>query len=145
EAGVDVSAVSMGTLVGGLHAGRDVVSISLGSSVVGIVAERDATAAAYEVLHANVMAGRDVLNVWARGDVSGSVQASEVVRRVVSYGNIAAIINANDIEVIEAWGAIGGAITALHQIGLIRSGDEVFATVAGAIVGPVNEFDPEVF
>ena len=64
---------------------------------------------------------------------------------MVSYGSIGTIITGADIEVVEAWGAMGGAITALDQIGLVRSGDEITAAITGAVVGDVNEFDPDVF
>jgi cytoskeletal protein CcmA (bactofilin family) len=142
-AGSDLSATAVNSVAGALTAGRDLSVFSYGS------------------INANgshaMTAARDILYLWARGDIVGSFVAGGTVgwpgwvyAAVQSYANIDASITAQtgSIFAVQAWGNIatpaGGAFAAGQTIGAVRAGGAITATLSAPVVEQVTPNDSTI-
>ncbi|MHC4406189.1 MAG: Hint domain-containing protein, partial [Planctomycetota bacterium] len=156
--GEDLYVWAVGDVVGGYHAGRDASVITYGDFHAALAADRDIG------LHHHNYYG--VPDVWARGDISGTITAGRNIGHwdmyygygyesgtdfdVFSYGRIDAIITATNpsaspiggrIGSVGAVGEIDGRIRAAEAIMVVHAGGAVTATLIAPFIGSVTELD----
>ncbi|MFO0903223.1 MAG: hypothetical protein U0939_09500 [Pirellulales bacterium] len=166
EAGSDAVVVAFAALSGSIAAGRDLALYAHGDVTGDLQAGRDAAVWTYGDMDADLHAQRDVLQLWARGDVTGAVIAdrnigwddwsagySDAYADVFSHGSISATIQAlnpnnlvdgGHIGRVVAAGGIGGGIYAASAIQQVRSGDAITAVLSAPLIGSVVEHDATI-
>jgi hypothetical protein len=123
----------------GIYAGRDLMaSVTAGGDIVAVAAGglepeaslsagRDigwvrATGASYAEIHA----GRDLIGVWAGGNVDGALGAAHDLHWVDTRGDVQASLSAgHGIAGVNAGGSIVGGLSAGASIGHLRDRDEL--------------------
>jgi len=157
--------IAEGNVDANITAGRDAIVWAIGRVDGTYSAGRDAAAVAYGDCSLSVSADRDVVTVWSRGNLSGSITAGRNVGislnggagtdayDVFSFGTISATINALSPDTIPdgghigrvgAWGQIGGHFEAADTIHEVRSGDAVTATLIAPNLPTPIEFDSTI-
>lgn len=144
-ADVNVSATSLGPLKAVIHAGQYASALAIGDLRAYIYAGIDAQAASYGNLEVDVVAMRDIPILWARGDINADLYAENEIDKIISFGEIALNATAQEINLIEAWGAIAGGIDALDRVGVIRSGAEITAEIDAPVIEEQSANDDSVF
>lgn len=136
-----------------LTAANDAFVWSLSDFDGVIDADREAGAVTYGNLNANIHAGRDIVGAAAVGSITGSLAADNNIGNLLTYGEMAASVQAVNpnsvtgggaIGDVVAWGPISGSITAGSTIGNVRSASEITGSIAAPIIGSITPFDSTV-
>lgn len=136
-----------------LTAANDAFVWSL-SDFNGIIdADRDAGAVTYGDLNANIHAGRDLIGAAAVGSITGSLAADNNIGNLLTYGEMAASVQAlnpnsvtggGSIGDVVAWGPVSGSVTASSSIGSVRSAGDITSSIVAPIIGSITPFDSTV-
>lgn len=156
SAGDSVFLISGGNISGSASAGDSVYALALGDLTAAFSADQNISAYTYADFSGSLTAGNDVLDVYAVGDLSGTIHADNNVgsgglsgtyEPIFAHGSILAHIQAGTtggggtVGAIGAWGEVAGSITATEAILGIRSAAAVTATLNAPAIGQITEYD----